>query len=748
MDDVQREAERTGEPDTVEEESAEAAGTPEPATTRTPTAEFRIPPRKTPETTPQEPETTAPQPEAAPPEPEAVTPEPEAAAEEPEVATPDVEVAAEEAEVAAGVSEVGATDGDGVAEELEEEPEEAAEENASLTRPDIALPRKPRPAPASPPVEEPEDAPSGPAESGRSPAPRPSPNPTVVDRMPVLKPADAQPSDQAEDDTADSEQAAPPAEPSPTRTVIDRPRAEQARHVQEARPSGEGVAESDPAEGAAAAARTFADRPRPLRPAPEDQVWEVQAPDEPASGPAESAHVAPPRPSRPVRLPEEEVWHVSAPQESAPPDTRSSGAWAVPWEGGAPIAQAPLPMPVDVEPRKKRRWPLVTVLMILVLLVGTVTGQLLRPLPEPTVELTLSASSHTFAGTEPTLPWTGQGQSVVYVDGLGQMGSSGGTAPTPTASVAKVMTAYVYLKNHPLASGEPGPALTVSPAGVAQIPARKRRGESLLGITAGQRLTQRKALEALMIISANDVAHELARWDSGSGAAFVAKMNAAAKALGMTGTRYTDPSGYDSGTVSTAADQVKLLRAAMRIPAFEEIVNQRSYVPDDGSPARPGGNILIGQYGVVGGKTGYTDAAGGNYVFAARTKVSGVPTLILGAVMGQRSPSAMAAITAGQQLVAAAGGALTATTLAPAGARVARIEDGLGGRTPLRAASAVTVVGWPGLTVPVRVQGDPPAEGAAGERVATVGAGVARVPLELDRTLSEPDLVKRLTRLR
>ncbi|NKZ06994.1 D-alanyl-D-alanine carboxypeptidase [Actinomadura latina] len=357
------------------------------------------------------------------------------------------------------------------------------------------------------------------------------------------------------------------------------------------------------------------------------------------------------------------------------------------------------------------------------------------------------ASSHAFPGQAPVLPWPAAGQSAVYVEGLGMMGSSGGTAPTPTASVAKVMTAFVYLRDHPLKPGQPGPVLMVSPEAAAQIPMRKKREESLLGVTAYQKLTQRKALEALLIISANDVAHELARWDAGNERAFVAKMNAAAAGLGMTGTRYTDPSGYDSGTVSTAEDQVKLLRAAMKVPAFTEIANNRAYVPDNGGAAREGGNFLLGQYGVVGGKTGYTDAAGGNFVFAARKSVGGVPALIVGAVMGQRSPTAAGAVSAAGRLVTAAEDALTAVTLAPAGARVARVDDGLGGTTPLRAASPVTVVGWAGLTVPVDVAGDPPHRGDGGERVGAVTAGAATVPLRLGRDLEEPSYLKRLIRL-
>lgn len=433
------------------------------------------------------------------------------------------------------------------------------------------------------------------------------------------------------------------------------------------------------------------------------------------------------------------AWETAPPQEY--PAARSSGQWSVPWQGAPPAPAAP------VEEKKKggRRW-LVVLMAAVVLVAGVVAGQLLRPPPEPTVRLVI-APSQTFPGQAPALPWPTEGQSVIYVDGVGTMGSSGGSAPTPTASVAKVMTAYVYLRDHPLKSGEAGPVLTVSPEGVAQIPARKRRGESLLGITANQRLTQRKALEALLIISANDVAHELARWDSGNEQAFVAKMNATAKSLGMTSTRYTDPSGYDSGTVSTAADQVKLLRAAMRIPAFTEIVNNRMYVPDGGGSPRQGGNFILGRNGVVAGKTGYTDAAGGNFVFAAHKDIGGVMTLIVGAVMGQKSPSAAGAVNAAESVLVAAERALIAKPVAHKGDILAWLDDGLDGRTALRATSAVNVIGWPGLTVPVKFTGDPSADAELGDQAGVVDTGSAKVPVKLASPQDDPSILKRLTRL-
>lgn len=467
---------------------------------------------------------------------------------------------------------------------------------------------------------------------------------------------------------------------------------------------------------------------------------------------------SPAGPTRVERLPDlpaqDGPWEAALPAPAA----RTSGQWSVPWDGTAapalpapqapqalPAPQAPPVAPSEPEKRKgRRRWPVV-VAALLVLVAGIVAGQLLRPPPDPTVRLTI-ASSHTFPGQAPSLPWPAVGQAVLHVDGVGTMGASGGAVPTPTASVAKVMTAYVYLSEHPLKSGEAGPVLTVSPQAAAQIPARKRRGESLLGVTANQRLTQRKALESLLIISANDVAHELARWDAGSDQAFVAKMNAAAQRLGMTATRYTDPSGYHSGTVSTAADQVKLLRAAMQIPAFTEIVNNRMYVPDGGGPPRQGGNFILGRNGVVGGKTGYTDAAGGNFVFAARRNVGGAQTLIVGAVMGQRSPNAADAVNAAEGILVAAEQAMVVAPLARPGQRVGWLDDGLGGRKALTAASPVSVVGWPGLTVPVRFDGDPPAGLGGGARAGVVDAGAARVPVEVG-TGRSPSLLKRLTRL-
>jgi D-alanyl-D-alanine carboxypeptidase len=376
------------------------------------------------------------------------------------------------------------------------------------------------------------------------------------------------------------------------------------------------------------------------------------------------------------------------------------------------------------------------------LLVALVVVQLTRPLPRPRLRL-ITTASRTVPGSL-AMPWPAAGQAVVEVDGVGSMGGSGAVRPVPTASVAKVMTAYVLLLDRPLRAGEEGPTYTVSAEEAARLPWRIAREETHVDVVAGQPFTEREALEALLVVSANNIAHEIARWDAGGDAAFAAKMNATARRLGMTGSHYTDPSGFDATTVNTAADQVRLFRAAMRLPAFAEVVATPTFTPRTGGQTRASGNTLLGSYGVVGGKTGYTGQAGANYVFAARTH----GRLLVGAVMSQPDAASPApAIGAARPLILAAENALTDVTIAPRGATIAEADDGLGHRVRLVAAAPVRTLGWPGRTVRLDVTGDVPVRAMAGRVVGAVTAGGERTPLALARTLHGPSLLDRLTRV-
>jgi serine-type D-Ala-D-Ala carboxypeptidase (penicillin-binding protein 5/6) len=227
--------------------------------------------------------------------------------------------------------------------------------------------------------------------------------------------------------------------------------------------------------------------------------------------------------------------------------------------------------------------------------------------------------------------WPAQGQAALVVGG-GRAAASPGQEPEPIASLAKVMTAYLTLSAHPLEAGEGGFTLTVSRAEAEAVADEAGQGQSVVAVRAGERLDERQLLEALLIPSGNNVARMLADRLAGSEAAFLEQMNAAAAELGMGETTYTDPSGFDPGTVSTAADQLRVFRAAMRFPAFRQIVSTGAVeLPVAGTVTNF--NPLLGAG--FAGKTGSDSAAGGCLAFFTHLGRGAARRTAVGVVMGQ-----------------------------------------------------------------------------------------------------------------
>jgi serine-type D-Ala-D-Ala carboxypeptidase (penicillin-binding protein 5/6) len=247
------------------------------------------------------------------------------------------------------------------------------------------------------------------------------------------------------------------------------------------------------------------------------------------------------------------------------------------------------------------------------------------------------------------IEWPAQGQAAVAVVGLGHR-SSPAQRPVAIASVAKVMTAYVVLRHDPLDDGTDGFTLTFNESDAALADEDKSDGQSYVPIEAGETMTEREALEALLLPSANNIADALANHVDGSIDDFVNDMNTAAAQLGMRHTSYTDPSGFDASTMSTATDQLRLARAAMTIPAFADIVGMRTTVlPVAGTVTNT--DTLLGQDGFVGIKTGSDQAAGGCFMFEAVRRSHGRIWRIYGVVLDQTGgPLIQAGLNAADQL--------------------------------------------------------------------------------------------------
>ncbi|MFD9711182.1 D-alanyl-D-alanine carboxypeptidase [Streptomyces sp. NPDC060006] len=413
---------------------------------------------------------------------------------------------------------------------------------------------------------------------------------------------------------------------------------------------------------------------------------------------------------------------------------------------------APRQTPVRTLVRRVKIWtPFVLLLAVVFAVV-----QAVRPLPAPTLALTAD-KSYAFEGNKVALPWPDEGQGWMDVNGIGTVDTFGEQKPVAIGSVAKAMTAYVILKEHPLKPGEDGEKIPVDAKAETEGGFDKDGESTLNTVKEGDTLTEKDALAAIMIPSANNIARLLARWDSnGSEEAFVKKMNDAAKDLGMTNTTYTDPSGLKETTVSTAEDQVKLGNELVDIQALVDITKLPSWVDPSGKKW-DNYNRLVPYNNAIGIKTGSTTKAGGNLLFAATQEVGGENVIVVGAILGQHTPPIIDTVNAvSKTAMIAAQEALTSRKILKKGDVVGYVDDGLGGRTPVVATKDVSAVGWAGQTVKLKLSEDGtaiPHEAKAGTKVGSLSVGdgttgdAVDVPVALQSDLTEPGYGAKLTRV-
>ena len=285
--------------------------------------------------------------------------------------------------------------------------------------------------------------------------------------------------------------------------------------------------------------------------------------------------------------------------------------------------------------------------------------------------------------------WPAQGQAA-FVLGNGRVRASPDQQPVPIASLAKVMTAYLTLRRHPLSQAQEGFRITITSAQAQEEAQDAAESQSGVAVAPGEELTERQLLEALLIPSGNNIARILAARVAGSEASFIAAMNSTARALGMGRTIYTDPSGFDPGTVSTAADQLRVFEAAMRLPAFRQVVSMSDVtLPVAGTLTNF--NPLIDE-GYVG-KTGSDSAAGGCLAFATDVTVGGARMTAAGVVLGQGQGSDTRALLgavaeAATQLIGSLASATGVPTTGPSRAADGHAEPRLSAPNPREAARA------------------------------------------------------------
>ena len=192
----------------------------------------------------------------------------------------------------------------------------------------------------------------------------------------------------------------------------------------------------------------------------------------------------------------------------------------------------------------------------------------------------------------------------------------------PIASLTKLMTALVFLEQRPELDR------------TAVVTAEDLQGAGHTQLRRGEKVPLGDLLHMSLMCSDNCATRVVARESGLSDDDFEAAMNRKALEIGMTHTRYVEPTGLDERNVSTATDIARLLEVAAKQPTIHDITTTRSYEFATGRRSHFIGNtnrLLYGNYEIVGGKTGFINEAG--YCFATWIRTDGreLIAVVLGA---------------------------------------------------------------------------------------------------------------------
>ena len=211
------------------------------------------------------------------------------------------------------------------------------------------------------------------------------------------------------------------------------------------------------------------------------------------------------------------------------------------------------------------------------------------------------------------------------------------------ASITKIMTAllaaeHLDMKDKLVMSESAAHGITISDS-------------SSIYADTGEELTIEQAMMAVMLQSANEMTLALAEETSGSVKKFVELMNLKARLLGCTGTHFNNPNVLpDELHYTTASDMAKIARAAWFNPTFRKYATTTYYeIPPTNKFAET--RYLLNHHkmmkgntrayeGVLGGKTGYTDAAGNTLVTYARRGNLYLVSVVMKSVNGAYSDTA------------------------------------------------------------------------------------------------------------
>lgn len=343
---------------------------------------------------------------------------------------------------------------------------------------------------------------------------------------------------------------------------------------------------------------------------------------------------------------------------------------------------------------------------------------------------------HTIVQPKVQPAWPSWGSGAVSAIGTsGLIAQHGSTASVPMASMTKTITALVVLQKKPIPAGRSGPTITFTEADVKILRQVWAEDGSWAPVAAGDRLTERQALTAMLLPSANNYARSLAIWAFGSTSAFLGAAKTWLTAHGFTHTRVTDASGLDPGSVASPADLVSIGKLVLADPVLSAIVATKvAALPGAGTVHN--GNKVLGVAGIDGVKTGWTDQAGHCLLFSARTMVGGHTFTVVGVVLG--APQYGDLWTAVPKLVTSVTSAYRSVTVAGPSTTLGSYTTAWGKRATLTTTAPATMTVFSDAPISVTVRSRSLQVARPGDDLGTVTFSSGGRSLTRTLTVTEP----------
>ncbi len=397
--------------------------------------------------------------------------------------------------------------------------------------------------------------------------------------------------------------------------------------------------------------------------------------------------------------------------------------------------------------QKPRRFQKFVFVFLACLLLFSSGGYTYAALSKQLPEVQVASNELSIAGQEVALAWPSTGQAAVGSLNNGILASSTTSEEAkPIASMTKLVTALAVLQKAPMDPGESGKSYILDSVDAGYFSSYLAKGGSVVPAKLGDTITQDQALHAMLIISANNMADSLVRWNFGSMDAYVAFANDLVKSYGLQHTIITDASGFSPQTVSTPSDMIVLGQKALANPIIASIVTMREYqMPGVG--LLKNSNRLLSDGTVIGLKTGTTDEAGYCVLFAATRPITESHTeTIIGVVMGAKTGSQLYAES--RALLEGAFQGFGVVEVATKGAKIGTVATAWGEQSDIVAADTLSLVTWKGkpLSTQALYETIKP-EVSAGQTIGALtlaGSPETKVDLVANSSISAPGKVWRL----